>query len=157
MYATTTSIIIIIGHYHHQVRNTTAIFIINLSVSDLLFGCFNMPLAASIFITRRSSSASSKPRKSSQKMSLNNHSGGFGVLHSVNCFHCYSTHSIASQVHFLLVSSLLIIGIIVIILICMIVIILTRLPLHYAHSARIQWTDDDDRIILTEEIWFMLS
>ena len=39
--------------YNHQVRNTTAIFIINLSVSDLLFGCFNMPLAASIFITRR--------------------------------------------------------------------------------------------------------
>ena len=35
-----------------QVRNTTAIFIINLSVSDLLFCCFNLPLAASKFLTR---------------------------------------------------------------------------------------------------------
>ena len=34
-------------------RNTTAIFIINLSVSDLLFCCFNLPLAASMFMTRR--------------------------------------------------------------------------------------------------------
>ena len=34
-------------------RNTTAIFIINLSVSDLLFCCFNLPLAASVFLTRR--------------------------------------------------------------------------------------------------------
>eukprot|EP00090_Calanus_glacialis_P015256 TRINITY_DN24110_c0_g1_i3.p1 TRINITY_DN24110_c0_g1~~TRINITY_DN24110_c0_g1_i3.p1 ORF type:complete len:495 (-),score=85.15 TRINITY_DN24110_c0_g1_i3:276-1760(-) len=36
-----------------KVRNTTAIFIINLSVSDLLFCCFNLPLAASVFMTRR--------------------------------------------------------------------------------------------------------
>jgi len=36
-----------------KVRNTTAIFIINLSISDLLFGCFNLPLAASVFLTRR--------------------------------------------------------------------------------------------------------
>ena len=36
-----------------KVRNTTAIFIINLSVSDLLFCCFNLPLAASKFLTKR--------------------------------------------------------------------------------------------------------
>ncbi|KAH8317344.1 hypothetical protein KR074_004543 [Drosophila pseudoananassae] len=35
-----------------QTRNSTAIFIINLSCSDLLFGCFNLPLAASTFIKR---------------------------------------------------------------------------------------------------------
>ena len=35
-----------------KVRNTTAIFIINLSVSDLLFCCFNLPLAASKFLTK---------------------------------------------------------------------------------------------------------
>ncbi|KAH8294480.1 hypothetical protein KR018_011757, partial [Drosophila ironensis] len=35
-----------------QNRNSTAIFIINLSCSDLLFGCFNLPLAASTFIRR---------------------------------------------------------------------------------------------------------
>uniref|UniRef100_A0A1A9USV9 G-protein coupled receptors family 1 profile domain-containing protein n=1 Tax=Glossina austeni TaxID=7395 RepID=A0A1A9USV9_GLOAU len=33
-------------------RNATAIFIINLSISDLLFGCFNLPLAASTFFRR---------------------------------------------------------------------------------------------------------
>lgn len=32
-----------------QVRNATAIFIISLSLSDLLFCCFNLPLAASTF------------------------------------------------------------------------------------------------------------
>jgi len=32
-----------------QVRNATAVFIINLSVSDLMFCCFNLPLAASTF------------------------------------------------------------------------------------------------------------
>lgn len=32
-----------------QVRNATAVFIINLSVSDLSFCCFNLPLAASTF------------------------------------------------------------------------------------------------------------
>ncbi|XP_017852534.1 G-protein coupled receptor moody isoform X2 [Drosophila busckii] len=35
-----------------QTRNSTAIFIINLSCSDLLFGCFNLPLAASTFMQR---------------------------------------------------------------------------------------------------------
>lgn len=35
-----------------QVRNATAVFIINLSLSDLLFGCFNLPLAASTFLRR---------------------------------------------------------------------------------------------------------
>ncbi|KAL9879953.1 G-protein coupled receptor moody isoform 1-T3 [Glossina fuscipes fuscipes] len=35
-----------------QNRNATAIFIINLSISDLLFGCFNLPLAASTFFRR---------------------------------------------------------------------------------------------------------
>ncbi|XP_061386838.1 G-protein coupled receptor moody-like [Musca vetustissima] len=35
-----------------QNRNSTAMFIINLSVSDLLFGCFNLPLAASTFLRR---------------------------------------------------------------------------------------------------------
>ncbi|XP_016975461.1 protein trapped in endoderm-1 [Drosophila rhopaloa] len=35
-----------------QTRNSTAIFIINLSCSDLLFGCFNLPLAASTFRER---------------------------------------------------------------------------------------------------------
>ncbi|XP_017065882.1 G-protein coupled receptor moody [Drosophila eugracilis] len=35
-----------------QTRNSTAIFIINLSCSDLLFGCFNLPLAASTFMKR---------------------------------------------------------------------------------------------------------
>ncbi|CAO1401003.1 unnamed protein product [Diamesa hyperborea] len=32
-----------------KVRNATAVFIINLSLSDLLFCCFNLPLAASTF------------------------------------------------------------------------------------------------------------
>ncbi|KAH8294551.1 hypothetical protein KR044_012380 [Drosophila immigrans] len=35
-----------------QTRNSTAIFIINLSCSDLLFGCFNLPLATSTFKER---------------------------------------------------------------------------------------------------------
>lgn len=35
-----------------QVRNATAVFIINLSLSDLLFCCFNLPLAASTFWNR---------------------------------------------------------------------------------------------------------
>ncbi|TMW48376.1 hypothetical protein DOY81_006546 [Sarcophaga bullata] len=35
-----------------QNRNSTAVFIINLSFSDLLFGCFNLPLAASTFLRR---------------------------------------------------------------------------------------------------------
>ncbi|CAG9788361.1 unnamed protein product [Diatraea saccharalis] len=35
-----------------KVRNATAIFIINLSCSDLLFGAFNLPLAASTFWNR---------------------------------------------------------------------------------------------------------
>jgi hypothetical protein len=35
-----------------QVRNATAVFIINLSVSDLMFCCFNLPLAASTFWQR---------------------------------------------------------------------------------------------------------
>ncbi|EDV91787.1 G-protein coupled receptor moody [Drosophila grimshawi] len=35
-----------------QTRNSTAIFIINLSCSDLLFGCFNLPLAAATFMER---------------------------------------------------------------------------------------------------------
>nr|XP_036218320.1 G-protein coupled receptor moody isoform X3 [Bactrocera oleae] len=35
-----------------QTRNSTAIFIINLSLSDLLFDCFNLPLAASTFLRR---------------------------------------------------------------------------------------------------------
>ncbi|XP_049794889.1 G-protein coupled receptor moody [Schistocerca nitens] len=35
-----------------QVRNATAVFIINLSVSDLSFCCFNLPLAASLFAQR---------------------------------------------------------------------------------------------------------
>ncbi|KAJ0176022.1 hypothetical protein K1T71_008196 [Dendrolimus kikuchii] len=34
-----------------KVRNATALFIINLSFSDLLFGCFILPLAASTFLT----------------------------------------------------------------------------------------------------------
>lgn len=32
-----------------QVRNATAFFIINLSLADLLFCCFNLPLAASTY------------------------------------------------------------------------------------------------------------
>jgi hypothetical protein len=36
----------------YQVRNATAVFIINLSMSDLLFCCFNLPLAASTFYNR---------------------------------------------------------------------------------------------------------
>ncbi|XP_037029337.1 G-protein coupled receptor moody isoform X2 [Bradysia coprophila] len=36
-----------------KVRNATAVFIINLSLSDLLFCCFNLPLAASTFWNRR--------------------------------------------------------------------------------------------------------
>ncbi|KAL5275890.1 hypothetical protein ACFFRR_001615 [Megaselia abdita] len=35
-----------------KVRNATAVFIINLSLSDLLFCCFNLPLAASTFLRR---------------------------------------------------------------------------------------------------------
>lgn len=35
-----------------QVRNATAMFIINLSVSDLMFCCFNLPLATSLFYHR---------------------------------------------------------------------------------------------------------
>lgn len=35
-----------------QVRNATALFVINLSCSDLLFCCFNLPLAASTFWNR---------------------------------------------------------------------------------------------------------
>ncbi|XP_053950123.1 G-protein coupled receptor moody [Anastrepha ludens] len=35
-----------------QTRNSTAIFIMNLSSSDLLFDCFNLPLAASTFLRR---------------------------------------------------------------------------------------------------------
>ncbi|XP_046383811.1 G-protein coupled receptor moody [Ischnura elegans] len=35
-----------------KVRNATAVFIINLSVSDLMFCCFNLPLAASTFWQR---------------------------------------------------------------------------------------------------------
>lgn len=35
-----------------QNRNSTAVFIINLSISDLLFGCFNLPLASSTFLRR---------------------------------------------------------------------------------------------------------
>lgn len=35
-----------------KVRNATAVFIINLSVSDLSFCCFNLPLAASLFAQR---------------------------------------------------------------------------------------------------------
>ncbi|XP_055326791.1 G-protein coupled receptor moody isoform X2 [Sitodiplosis mosellana] len=35
-----------------KVRNATAVFIINLSLSDLLFCCFNLPLAASTFWNR---------------------------------------------------------------------------------------------------------
>jgi 7 transmembrane receptor (rhodopsin family) len=35
--------------FSRQVRNATAVFIINLSLSDLLFCCFNLPLAASTF------------------------------------------------------------------------------------------------------------
>ena len=35
-----------------QVRNATAMFIINLSVSDLMFCCFNLPLATSNFYHR---------------------------------------------------------------------------------------------------------
>lgn len=35
-----------------QVRNATAVFIMNLSCSDLLFCCFNLPLAASTFWAR---------------------------------------------------------------------------------------------------------
>ncbi|PSN34773.1 hypothetical protein C0J52_28170, partial [Blattella germanica] len=38
--------------YLFQVRNATAVFIINLSVSDLMFCCFNLPLAASTFWQR---------------------------------------------------------------------------------------------------------
>ncbi|XP_037940328.1 G-protein coupled receptor moody [Teleopsis dalmanni] len=38
--------------YGKQTRNSTAIFIINLSTSDLLFDCFNLPLAASTFLSR---------------------------------------------------------------------------------------------------------
>lgn len=34
-------------------KNATALFIINLSFSDLLFCCFNLPLAASIFYHRK--------------------------------------------------------------------------------------------------------
>ncbi|RZF34319.1 hypothetical protein LSTR_LSTR014655 [Laodelphax striatellus] len=34
------------------VRNATAVFIINLSVSDLMSCCFNLPLAASTFWQR---------------------------------------------------------------------------------------------------------
>jgi len=35
-----------------QVRNATAVFIINLSVSDLMLCCFNLPLVASLFWQR---------------------------------------------------------------------------------------------------------
>ncbi|XP_057379048.1 G-protein coupled receptor moody-like isoform X1 [Daphnia carinata] len=35
-----------------KVRNATAMFIINLSVSDLMFCCFNLPLATSLFYHR---------------------------------------------------------------------------------------------------------
>ncbi|KAL1138743.1 hypothetical protein AAG570_008805 [Ranatra chinensis] len=35
-----------------MVRNATAVFIINLSVSDLMSCCFNLPLAASTFWSR---------------------------------------------------------------------------------------------------------
>ncbi|XP_063228657.1 G-protein coupled receptor moody-like [Bacillus rossius redtenbacheri] len=35
-----------------KVRNATAVFIINLSVSDLMFCCFNLPLATSMFWQR---------------------------------------------------------------------------------------------------------
>lgn len=38
--------------FSFQVRNATAAFIINLSLSDLLFCCFNLPLAASTFWNR---------------------------------------------------------------------------------------------------------
>ncbi|XP_050548550.1 G-protein coupled receptor moody isoform X2 [Daktulosphaira vitifoliae] len=37
------------SNYDFKVRNATAVFIINLSVSDLSFCCFNLPLAASTF------------------------------------------------------------------------------------------------------------
>lgn len=39
-------------YFSFQVRNATAVFIINLSLSDLLFCCFNLPLAASTFWNR---------------------------------------------------------------------------------------------------------
>lgn len=39
-------------HFLLQIRNATAIFIMNLSCSDLLFCCFNLPLAASTFHRR---------------------------------------------------------------------------------------------------------
>lgn len=35
-----------------QVRNATAVFIINLSLADLLFCCFNLPLATSTYWNR---------------------------------------------------------------------------------------------------------
>lgn len=35
-----------------QVHNATAVFIINLTLSDLMFGVFNLPLAASLFVHR---------------------------------------------------------------------------------------------------------
>ncbi|XP_038212699.1 G-protein coupled receptor moody-like [Zerene cesonia] len=37
---------------YEKVRNATAIFIMNLSCSDLLFCCFNLPLANSTFLNR---------------------------------------------------------------------------------------------------------
>ncbi|CAG4953101.1 unnamed protein product [Colias eurytheme] len=37
---------------YEKVRNATAIFIMNLSCSDLLFCCFNLPLAISTFLNR---------------------------------------------------------------------------------------------------------
>jgi hypothetical protein len=36
-----------------QIHSATAIFIINLSVSDLMFCCFNIPLATSLYLRRR--------------------------------------------------------------------------------------------------------
>lgn len=39
--------------YNLQVRNATAYFIINLSACDLMFCCFNLPLAASMFWHRK--------------------------------------------------------------------------------------------------------
>lgn len=35
-----------------QARNATAMFIVNLSVSDLMLCCFNLPLTASLFYHR---------------------------------------------------------------------------------------------------------
>ncbi|CAG0915555.1 unnamed protein product [Notodromas monacha] len=39
--------------HRSKIHSATAIFIINLSVSDLMFCCFNIPLATSLYMNRK--------------------------------------------------------------------------------------------------------